>query len=606
MIRHSKHDSSQKLRPSVGARIIYKGNVGTVCYIGCLDGYPDAEEWMGIEWDDASRGRHSGNHNGQRYFTTQVPNAGSFVKASKIGFGGRTTLVQAAQQRLADTRDQSHRKETTIVGRGIVCIADEGSAADQLAKMEVLDVSNMGVAIIRSTKDEPLAEILPQLRDLSVARSLLSEVSAVIEILCEIPKLHTLDASDNRLHVAGNEFTCEDKDSGWVTEKTNRGSSEVSELLLNKCVVQWIAIAMVCEHIEALKILRLHACRLSSFGRLWEKGAFETRWISLQILDLDGNRINWNDVRKLSKLASLRELYISNNGLEDLADVDSEGGEGIFGRPKNVLNEMGGERQAVVPFAKLHTLSIARNELRGWRVITGLNALPELSHLRMMGNPISPPGADAQNAKGPQKGWHLRAIARLSRLTRIDGSHVTMDERLQAERRYVQEEILPLLRTRALDCVKQNHPRAEHLMWKLQILNPKHVTTDLQTIAYVGDQKFLQKGLAADSVYVVLMADERIRTQRTTARRLLPRDTDSERLIAIAKVVLRLRPSRNCRDEDGRWPGTWNNDVTKLSVKVRVGQTTSDFLLLEGRSLASCLNRDENEELFVTIGPTVT
>ena len=26
-------------------------------------------EWVGVEWDDANRGKHSGDHEGTKYFT---------------------------------------------------------------------------------------------------------------------------------------------------------------------------------------------------------------------------------------------------------------------------------------------------------------------------------------------------------------------------------------------------------------------------------------------------------------------------------------------------------------------------------------------------------
>jgi len=52
--------------PYVGQRLSLKKQTCTVRYIG-----PVADkngEWLGVEWDDASRGKHDGTHNGTSYF----------------------------------------------------------------------------------------------------------------------------------------------------------------------------------------------------------------------------------------------------------------------------------------------------------------------------------------------------------------------------------------------------------------------------------------------------------------------------------------------------------------------------------------------------------
>lgn len=43
--------------------------LGTVRYRGTIDGQQGT--WLGIEWDDASRGKHDGAHKGTHYFTVR-------------------------------------------------------------------------------------------------------------------------------------------------------------------------------------------------------------------------------------------------------------------------------------------------------------------------------------------------------------------------------------------------------------------------------------------------------------------------------------------------------------------------------------------------------
>lgn len=54
---------------SVGSRVLCQNYVGTVKYIGQVEGYDG--EWIGMDWDDAERGKHNGVVNGKQYFTTR-------------------------------------------------------------------------------------------------------------------------------------------------------------------------------------------------------------------------------------------------------------------------------------------------------------------------------------------------------------------------------------------------------------------------------------------------------------------------------------------------------------------------------------------------------
>ena len=59
------------MEPSyVGQRISYEGNLCTVRYIGEVKDTKGA--WLGVEWDDPTRGKHSGEHQGERYFECTV------------------------------------------------------------------------------------------------------------------------------------------------------------------------------------------------------------------------------------------------------------------------------------------------------------------------------------------------------------------------------------------------------------------------------------------------------------------------------------------------------------------------------------------------------
>lgn len=48
---------------NIGARIVCEGYFGTVRYLGNVEG-SSAPNWVGVEWDDSTRGKHDGSHNG--------------------------------------------------------------------------------------------------------------------------------------------------------------------------------------------------------------------------------------------------------------------------------------------------------------------------------------------------------------------------------------------------------------------------------------------------------------------------------------------------------------------------------------------------------------
>ena len=53
---------------TVGVRIQVNLVFATIRFIGPVDS--SKGEWLGVEWDDPTRGKHDGSHNGKRYFTS--------------------------------------------------------------------------------------------------------------------------------------------------------------------------------------------------------------------------------------------------------------------------------------------------------------------------------------------------------------------------------------------------------------------------------------------------------------------------------------------------------------------------------------------------------
>src|SRR5215208_2558875 len=75
--------SEVDLDPAVGSRLLVGKHGATIRYVGPVEGQDGV--WVGLEWDDPTRGKHDGSHSGTRYFSClRNSTAGSFVRLPKL------------------------------------------------------------------------------------------------------------------------------------------------------------------------------------------------------------------------------------------------------------------------------------------------------------------------------------------------------------------------------------------------------------------------------------------------------------------------------------------------------------------------------------------
>ncbi|KAI8941364.1 hypothetical protein NX059_002588 [Plenodomus lindquistii] len=84
----------------IGKRVSYSSQPCTVRYYGPLPGTTGL--WLGLEWDDPTRGKHSGAHAGVQYFTclNPSPTSATFIRPSRKSDHKRT-FVQALKSKYA-------------------------------------------------------------------------------------------------------------------------------------------------------------------------------------------------------------------------------------------------------------------------------------------------------------------------------------------------------------------------------------------------------------------------------------------------------------------------------------------------------------------------
>ncbi len=495
-----------------GDRVELRKERGYVRYVGPLEGQKG--EWVGVDWDCKTRGRHDGSVAGRRYFTAAHATSGSFVRAAKIGCGSRCTLQDAMRARadadpVADAGVGSApvgwvvgNAEVHVNFRARDLVRDESGLVD----VPVLDVSEMGVCGFDGDgvagSDQSVGIRMNALRSLRVAESLVEDWRFVQVLVAHLQGLRYLDVSRNRF----DRLDCDREISG--------APSMLEELVLNGCNIQLEGVLALCERCPKLAQLRLFNTGLKS---LRNSGKFDAVKVlpSVRLIDLGGNKVPWRDAQDvLGRIATLEELFLGNNDI---------------GLHEEELNADG-------LFPALHRLSLSENPISSWSLITSLVRMPSLRSLLIADTPLTKDEDDwdpvtKQTAMTDSSALLSRhgIMARLGQIQKLHGSVIEADERIYAEKRYLAVECLPSLKeakTRAE--AEKMHPRMHELC--------KFYDVDLESAAKEAVMCTpLRQGatLRADLVTVLFRAGANVTSVRKEVTKKLPRCVQVDKLRAL-------------------------------------------------------------------------
>jgi hypothetical protein len=97
----------------IGKRLSFDAHPCTVRYHGSVPGTKGS--WLGVEWDDPTRGKHSGEHQGTRYFTCLNPShtSASFIRPTRKPDTPRT-FVQALKSKYASEQDDEDFQDPDV------------------------------------------------------------------------------------------------------------------------------------------------------------------------------------------------------------------------------------------------------------------------------------------------------------------------------------------------------------------------------------------------------------------------------------------------------------------------------------------------------------
>ncbi|KAF6214267.1 hypothetical protein GE061_009007 [Apolygus lucorum] len=388
--------------PFVGQRVEVAGSRGTILYVGPVP--PTKGTWLGVDWDDPSRGKHDGIHGGHRYFQARYSTSGSLVRKEKVNLG--QTVIDAVKERYGGDEQIMDEREKEEIQRAFKASLFEMVGFERLSCENYESLTVVGLREHRvSSASEPgdLSKMCPLVEYLDLSRNLLNSWETVAHITTGLTRLSILDLSENRL-----------RHEGYDLEKFKDAFRRVKFINLTRMEYNWeeiVTCAVMWPNINKLE---------ASFNNITSLSTLPSHLLqNLVSLNIEGNNIkSWSEVEKLGKLPLLEYLNICNVGLTKIT-ID--------------------ENSRVFP--SLRYLLLSENYINNWESISELNKLPSLSELRFRLNPVLE-GIDRGTAR-------QIVIARLERLKILNTQEIPLDERRGAEYDYLKNNTRTWMETKS-------------------------------------------------------------------------------------------------------------------------------------------------------------
>ena len=197
----------------LGKRVELNEKTATIKYVGPLKHKKNAKEneiWLGLEWDDKTRGKHNGTVEGYEYFKTSCnENSGSLIKMTKVNIGQtfkgalnyKYNFYEEEGNEYHKDVDKALEKDNFIVtDKKIINIELVGKekAAKKFSEFAYMPCIDLSFSYINNLGND-LANILPRLKELSLTRTLLTKWSDLLSLLIQLKNLNLLNFSENIL-----------------------------------------------------------------------------------------------------------------------------------------------------------------------------------------------------------------------------------------------------------------------------------------------------------------------------------------------------------------------------------------------------------------------
>ncbi|KAL8787151.1 MAG: hypothetical protein Q9213_002367 [Squamulea squamosa] len=414
----------------VGRRLSCDGSLCTIRWQGEIEGLKG--QWLGVEWDDPSRGKHNGKHGDKRYFDccSNEPTAASFIRPDSKRIDKPQRFVSAVKEKYgSETSLQNVKgKSNTILisGKEVDEVGFDAISKKQSAWSELEIVSLDGLRIKGFHKESPYPtkedlQVLPtdlKWKELDLSRNLFDDWNDVGAICSSLRELRVLKLNGNRFNSLN---------SG--KEEFSDAFKQLTSLSLANTAVGWDDIQTLCtQHdFHSLQSLSLAFNPLHHLPRT----SLNFQLPNLATLDLTScNLTSLKPLTSLSHLPRLTTLILRSNPLTTLTTHSS-------------LN-----------FPHLQTLDITSTRLPTLSSLNPiLSTFPSLTSLKTSSTPMITSHPSAR----------LITIARLPGLTTLNNTPIPHHERQNAELYYLST-ITPLF----LDAKSEHEERVigeQHPQW---------------------------------------------------------------------------------------------------------------------------------------------
>ncbi|KAL7293924.1 hypothetical protein TKK_0012654 [Trichogramma kaykai] len=406
----------------VGDRIESDGYIGTVKYVGAVGVTPG--EWLGIDWDDHTRGKHNGIYEGIKYFETWHRTSGSFIRPAKANCGFSCPEVIKSRYGFVDDELAGIDRDTIASVQksfnapfvemvGFSEVNRKQSTFDQLRVVCLRDklVSSAGYP-------NELATLCPMIHELDLSRNLINSWKVVAEICFQLQYLKNLNISENQLPVENQMDNYRD------------AFLKLTHLTMGRMKYNWFDISCCLSAFSSLEDLVVSYNLIECISDIKSISKLD----QLTDLSLEHNLISdWNEILKLGKLPSLRNLNVNSNQIEKIEFPT------VNQTNKTEL------------FPCLIQLHISNNNIAEWRSISELEKLNHLEDLKFRENPI----LKEHNVDTSMQ----LVIARISSLKYFNGTEI-----LPSERRGAEYDYLKLYSKVWKTMEKQNLPKDEFIL----------------------------------------------------------------------------------------------------------------------------------------------
>ena len=416
------------MKPSehyIGERLSYKHQLCTVRCVGPVKDKPGV--WLGVEWDDPSRGKHNGTHEGVTYFEctnrsyhdryipstsltsisgrSTSPTVGSFLRPTQTWDPPRT-FFQALQEKYMPEFHESEAEIVYISGKQAEEVGFEKFHQRQakLQGIHVLVLDHMRIKHQSPSREDEdsIEELCADITELDLSGNLFETFDEVVKLCGLLPKLKVLTLDGNR-------FT--------VDKKQHPALRKVRTLSLSQTLLNQTEIKKLVSDSDA------------------------PVFPSLSTLNLANNEFCCS--LNLLLPPTLSTLDLSDNGfcaLSDLKDLSRNGSLHTLILKRNRISAVCADTVALARVClRVAELDLSYNAIDTFSFFTSINppTFPQLKHLRVAGNPLYKSLVSAEGKPLTAEDGYMLTIARLPQLEYLNYSKITEKERLNAESYYL-------------------------------------------------------------------------------------------------------------------------------------------------------------------------